>query len=163
MKEDNAELLERALEIALREHRRQKDKAGAPYILHPIRLMMRLSDDTERIVALLHDVVEDGGLTFNDLRDRGFPERVLGPLRLVTKLPEEHGSDEGYAAFITRLQADPVARRVKMADLQDNMDLTRFRQPTDQDRLRAAKYERAYKQLEATEAHARLRRPTVPE
>ena len=151
MKEDNAELLERALEIALREHRRRKDKAGAPYILHPIRLMMRLSGDTERIVALLHDVVEDSGLTFNYLRDRGFPERVLGPLRLVTKLPEEHGCDEGYAAFITRLQADPVARRVKMADLQDNMDLTRFKQPTDEDRQRAAKYERAYRQLKEKE------------
>ena len=163
MKEDNAELLERALEIALREHRRQKDKAGAPYILHPIRLMIRLSDDTERIVALLHDVVEDGGLTFNDLRDRGFPERVLGPLRLVTKLPEEHGSDEGYAAFITRLQDDPVARRVKMADLQDNMDLTRFKQPTDEDRQRAAKYQRAYQQLQDAEARSAHASPSAQE
>lgn len=144
--------LGKAIAIAAQAHEHQVDKAGAPYILHPIRVMLQMQTEEEQIVAVLHDVLEDAdGWTAERLRSHGFPERVLGPLRLVTKLVGEDGQEEEYDAFIARLQDDPVARRVKMGDLKDNMDLSRIQHPTDRDLKRVAKYEKAYKYLEGIE------------
>ena len=91
--------LQRAIEIAAEAHRGQTDKAGAPYLLHPLRVMMPLETDDERIVGVLHDVVEDGpGWTFKRLEEEGFSPTVLDALRLVTKRPEDEG-DSAFALF----------------------------------------------------------------
>ncbi|MDC8016203.1 HD domain-containing protein [Tahibacter soli] len=127
--------LERAIEIAARAHAGQTDKAGAPYILHPLRLMLAQRGTHERMAAVLHDVVEDTSLTFDDLAREGFPAEVIAAVRALTKLP---GEDRIAAAH--RAAADPVARAVKLADVADNMDLSRIAAPTDKDRARLQQY-----------------------
>ena len=144
--------LERAIANAVEAHTGQCDKAGAPYILHPLRVMFSLQTDVERITGVLHDVVEDGpGWTFERLEAEGFSPEVLTPLRLVTKTPDDAGDDlNAYLRFGGRCRAHPVARRVKMADIKDNLDLTRLAQFTDRERLRVSKYLAAVRLLEAT-------------
>jgi hypothetical protein len=139
-------LLERAIEIATRAHEGQRDKAGAPYIEHPMRLVERASTDEERMVAALHDVVEDGGVTLEDLVTAGFPRDVVRAVDHLTKRPEEA---HDYAAFIERVAKDRLASRVKLLDLEDNSDLSRLSPPTDADRARTAKYARAIERLRA--------------
>ena len=138
--------LERAIEIAANGHAGQVDKAGAPYILHPLRVMLGLKTNEERIVAVLHDVAEDvPGWTFERLRQEGFSEEVIAALDSVTKRAEE---EEDYDAFVRRAAANPIGRRVKMADLRDNCDLSRIAEPTAKDHERIAKYRRAIAWLE---------------
>lgn len=151
MLKTSSEMLERALEIALEVHKGVKDKAGAPYILHPIRVALSLDHEPEQIVGLLHDVLEDGeskGWTRDRLAEKGFPQDLLDALECVTKHPDEHG-DERYMAFIQRSAHHPMARRVKMADLLDNMDILRIQAPTDKDLQRVKRYHEAYRVLEA--------------
>jgi (p)ppGpp synthase/HD superfamily hydrolase len=135
-------MIEDAIALAAQAHRGQKDKGGAPYILHPLRLMLRMTTDAERMVAVLHDVVEDTEWTEEALRKKGYPETVLGPLRALTKR-----QGESYEEFIDRAALDPVARRVKLADLEDNMDLRRIPQPTTGDLDRLVRYRRAWSLL----------------
>lgn len=130
--------LERAIGIAAEAHAGQSDKAGAPYILHPLRVMMKMSTVEERIAAVLHDVVEDTPWTVESLRDEGFSETVLKALASVTRMP-----DEDYEAFVRRAGQDPIGRRVKQADLEDNSDLDRLPNPTARDYERLEKYRRA--------------------
>ena len=114
--------LERAIAIAAEAHAGQRDKAGAPYILHPLRVMLRLGDPVDRIVAVLHDVVEDApAWPLERLRAEGFSEEVLEAVERLTKRP-----GEDYEESIERAGAHPIARRVKVADLEDNMDLARL-------------------------------------
>ena len=138
-----------AIRIAAEVHERQRDKGGAPYVLHPLRMMLRLEGEAERIVAVLHDVVEDGGgsWSFERLRAEGFSEEILVALEHVTKRPEEVGD---YDAFIRRAARNPIARRVKLADLEDNMDLRRIPHPAPRDFERLAKYRRAWDLLGGT-------------
>jgi (p)ppGpp synthase/HD superfamily hydrolase len=136
--------LERAIEIAARAHAGQVDKAGAPYILHPLRVMMSLSTVEERIVGVLHDVVEDTDVTFDDLRAEGFSELVVEAVMSVTKdRPEKEMGWPAYEAFVLRAAANPIGRRVKIADMTDNMDLSRISNPTERDLARVAKYRKA--------------------
>jgi hypothetical protein len=134
----------RAVAIAADAHLGQYDKAGAPYIYHPLRLMMRARTDEERIVAVLHDVVEDGEWTFDALRREGFSRDVV---RAIEHLTKQEG--ESYEAFIERVADDRLATRVKILDLEDNSDLSRLREPTEKDRARAATYARALERLRA--------------
>lgn len=134
--------LERAIALAAEAHAGQLDRAGAPYILHPLRVMLRLKTTDERIVAVLHDVVEDCHWTIEALRAEGFTEAVLRAIESVTK---REGED--YEAFVLRAARDPIGRRVKLADLHDNSDMTRFANPTDRDRVRVEKYTRAIRVL----------------
>jgi len=153
MLKTSSEMLERALEIALEVHKGVPDKAGAPYIFHPIRVALSLDREADQIVGLLHDVLEDGqakGWTRERLAEEGFPEWLLDALDCVTKRPDEHGDDR-YMAFIQRSAHNPMARRVKMADLLDNMNLLRIQEPTEKDLKRVKKYHEAYKVLEAAE------------
>jgi len=137
--------LERAIAIAVEAHRGQFDKAGRPYVLHPLRMMFRMQNDTEMIVAVLHDVVEDAeDWTFEKLRAEGFDEQVLAALDGVTKR-----DGESYEEFIHRAARNPVARRVKLADLEDNMDIRRLQQLGERDGARLAKYLRAWQTLSA--------------
>lgn len=130
--------LERAIAIAATAHAGQVDKAGAPYILHPLRVMLSCTTIDERIVAVLHDVVEDTSVTMVDVEREGFAPHILAALAAVTKV-----EGEAYADFVLRAAADPIGRQVKLADLRDNVDLSRIAVPTTHDQERAAKYRRA--------------------
>ena len=131
-----------AIILAVTAHRDQKDKVGQPYYLHPIRVMTRVHTETERIVAVLHDLLEDTDYTESDLRAMGYPEEVLSALDCLTRRP-----DETYEQFIELLRPNSIARRVKIADLEDNMDLTRLSEidATHIDRLN--RYVRAWHAL----------------
>jgi len=148
--------LERAIEIALIAHAGQTDKAGAPYILHPLRVMLAQKTEAARIAAVLHDVVEDGdGWTLERLRAEGFSPEVLEAVAAVTKRPEEEGKDlETYLAFVRRAAAHPVGRLVKRVDLLDNCDLSRITQPTEKDYKRLEKYRLALQELDRIEPEA---------
>jgi (p)ppGpp synthase/HD superfamily hydrolase len=130
--------LERAIQIAVQAHMGQKDKGGEPYILHPLRIMFKMHTDLERMVAVLHDVVEDSEWTLDHLRDEGFPDRVLAAVDCLT-----HRSNESYEDFIERVQVNILARTVKIADLQDNLDASRIPELTDKDIERIRKYQKA--------------------
>jgi (p)ppGpp synthase/HD superfamily hydrolase len=137
-------LLEHAIAIATRAHKGQLDKAGAPYILHPLRLMLAMSTEEERLAAVLHDVVEDGGITVGQLRAAGMPDSVVKAVDLLTKRKGQE-----YDAFIRRLAPNSLARTVKLADLRDNSNLSRIANPTDEDQFRVRKYSQAIAVLEA--------------
>ncbi|MBL8358872.1 MAG: guanosine-3',5'-bis(diphosphate) 3'-pyrophosphohydrolase [Rubrivivax sp.] len=128
--------LERAIAIAAAAHAGQTDKAAQPYILHPLRVMLRVAQPEERMAAVLHDVVEDTDVTLAQLRAEGFPESVVEAVDALTKRPGE-----------TRLEAaaraaeHPIALRVKLADNAENMDLSRISEPTARDRERLREYE----------------------
>lgn len=137
--------LERALRIAAEAHEGQVDKEGLPYILHPLRVMMLVEGDEARMVAVLHDVVEDTAVTHDDLRRAGFSEPVLEAVRRVTHLP-----GESYADYVARCKGDAIARRVKLADLSDNSRLDRTIIRPDRieaDKRRICKYLISYKFL----------------
>lgn len=137
--------LNRAIAIAAEAHAGQFDKAGEAYILHPLRVMLRLDIENEQIVAVLHDVVEDcPGWSLNRLKAEGFSIEVLSALEAVTK---REGED--YTAFILRAGQSELSRRVKLADLDDNCDLTRLANPTASDLMRVEKYRSAIAQLHA--------------
>ena len=136
--------LERAIEIAAAAHAGQQDKAGAPYILHPLRVMLAQKENAQRIAAVLHDVVEDTPWTLEQLRAEGFSDDVL---RAVDALTKREGED--YSDFVERAGRDPVARPVKIADIRDNMDASRIAMLTDRDRERIEKYRQALARLGA--------------
>ncbi len=135
-------LLEKAIEIASRAHHGQTDRYGAPYILHPMRVMSRVQSDAEKIVAILHDVVEDTKWTFDDLRSEGFPDEIVQAIDCLTKR-----EGEPYAELVERSAGNPIARRVKLADLEDNMDIRRMPEVTAKDAERLAKYLAAWRKL----------------
>ena len=137
-----AALLERAIAISVEAHRGQKDRYGAPYIFHPLRVMGRVQTDTQRTVAILHDVVEDTGRTFADLGREGFPAEIIEAVRCLTKR-----KGEPYSALIERCAANPIARPVKIADLEDNMDLRRFNKVSGEDAKRLRKFLAAWRKL----------------
>ncbi|MFJ2386564.1 HD domain-containing protein [Pseudomonas koreensis] len=134
--------LERAIAIAATAHSGQVDKGGAPYILHPLKVMLRMNSLEERIVAVLHDVVEDCGISLDDLRKEGFSEAVLSAIESVTKVP-----GESYEDFVERAAQDPIGRVVKLADLEENSDLSRIASPSWEDLERVEKYRRAIGRL----------------
>jgi (p)ppGpp synthase/HD superfamily hydrolase len=128
--------LERAIELAAKAHAGQVDKAGQPYILHPLRLMLAVRTPHERMAAVLHDVVEDTSVSFDDLVAEGFPAEVVAAVRALTKTQGEKRIEAAH-----RAAADPVARAVKLADVADNMDLSRIAAPTQKDFDRLKEYE----------------------
>ena len=134
--------LERALQIAVKAHAGAKDKGGAPYIFHPIRVMMRCRTEDAKVVALLHDVVEDTDVTLDDLIAEGFSESVIEALRLVT-----HFEKDSYDAYVEKIAANPLAVEVKLADLEDNSDIRRLKVVDQNSTERFAKYLRAYRFL----------------
>jgi (p)ppGpp synthase/HD superfamily hydrolase len=134
--------LEDAIALAVEAHRGQRDKAGQSYILHPLRVMMRLETEAERMAAILHDVVEDTPYTLERLRELGYPEEVLGALDCLTKR-----EGETYEVFIERVYPHPLARRVKLADLEDNMDVRRLLTVGARETERLARYRAAWARL----------------
>jgi HD domain len=134
--------IEDAISIAAQAHKGQTDKAGKPYILHPLRLLLQLSDEREMIAAVLHDVVEDSDWTIEGLRREGFSEEVLAAIDCLTRR-----ESESYDEFISRVKTNPLASSVKFCDLMDNLDITRISEPTPADHERMEKYRRALVQL----------------
>lgn len=135
--------LERAIEIATEAHKGQFDKAGNDYIGHPLRVMQMGKTENEKIVGVLHDVIEDTDWTFEALAAEGFSEEVIAALRCVTKTSE----NENYDDFIERVKKNPLAVAVKINDLTDNMDIRRLPYLSDKDVKRLKKYLKAYKRL----------------
>ena len=129
--------LERAIEIAAMAHAGQIDKAGEAYILHPLRLMLTMDSNVGRIVAVLHDVVEDSGITLDQLRAEGFGEDALAAIDALTKRDGESKMDSA-----ARAKDNPVALRVKLADNADNQDMTRIGNVTEKDLARLEEYKR---------------------
>lgn len=107
----------KAATVASRVHAKQLRKDGTPYIAHAIRVAIRVNTKHEKIVALLHDTVEDTDLTLDDLREIGFTEEIIESVDAMTRRPYE-----SYAEFINRCKLDPIARVVKLADIDDNME-----------------------------------------
>lgn len=135
--------LERAIAIAAEAHAGQRDKVGAPYILHPLRVMLRVQRPAERIAAVLHDVVEDTPWTLDRLAAEDFAPDVVAAVDALTRR-----ADESYEAFVARAGADPIARVVKLADIADNLDPSRIAVFTEADHARMARYRAARSALE---------------
>lgn len=136
------DLIARAVELAAKAHAGQRDKAGQPYILHPLRLMMSMDTHAEMMTAVLHDVIEDSDSTPDDLRELGISEEVVEAVELLSRR-----QSETYEQFIERIKSNELARKVKLVDLADNMDLSRLDDIGEKDLERLAKYHRAYKEL----------------
>jgi GTP diphosphokinase / guanosine-3',5'-bis(diphosphate) 3'-diphosphatase len=130
--------LERAIEIAARAHAGQVDKGGQPYILHPIRVMLSVKSESERIAAVLHDVVEDSEITLDDLRSEGFSDEIVEAVDVLTEREGETKMDKAV-----RASKNSIAKAVKLADLADNMNQSRISQLTEKDRNRLQEYEAA--------------------
>ena len=137
--------LEKALRLATAAHAGHQDRYGQPYILHCLRVMARVEGTPAQTVAILHDVVEDTPWTIEKLRQEGFSEEVLRAIDCLTK---REGED--YAAFVERSASDPLARRVKIADLEDNMDVRRMNEVTPEAVERLKKYLTAYRRVTRT-------------
>jgi (p)ppGpp synthase/HD superfamily hydrolase len=133
------ELFDLALKIAIQAHREQKDKSGREYVMHPIRVAERCKDPRAKIVALLHDTIEDTYVTSEYLRSEGFPDEIISGVLSVTK---QEG--ESYEDFVRRASDNPIGREVKIADLEDNMDIRRLQEITEDDVARLRKYLQAW-------------------
>ena len=136
-------LTKKAMMIAFNAHKEQFDKTGLPYIFHPFHLAEQMTDENSICVALLHDVVEDTDITFEDLQKEGFTEEIIGSLKLLT-----HNSDVPYMEYVKLIKTNPTARLVKLADLKHNSDLTRLNEISEEDIKRYNKYQEAIKLLE---------------
>ena len=135
--------LNRAIEIATEAHKGQFDKSGKDYIGHPLRVMEMGKNEEERIVGVLHDVIEDTPWSFEMLEAEGFSSEIIAALKCVTKISE----NENYDDFIERVKKNPLAVAVKINDLTDNMDIRRLPYLSDKDVKRLKKYLKAYKKL----------------
>ena len=134
MKQDYNELYDHALRIAIRAHEGQKDKSGREYIMHPIRVAERCKDPRAKIVALLHDTIEDTDVTPDYLHSQGFTDEIIEGVLSVTKR-----EGESYEDFVSRAALNPLGREVKRADLEDNMDIRRLETISDEDVTRLRK------------------------
>ena len=136
--------LESALQLAAAAHLGQQDKAGKPYILHPIRVMLSVRTTEEQIAAILHDTVEDTYVTFEQLSEAGFSAEIISAVRALTKL-----DGESRVEAARRAVKHPIARQVKLADVKDNMDMSRIPNPTKKDHARLDEYKIVKEILEA--------------
>lgn len=132
------ELTKKAMMICFKAHKRQKDKGGLPYVFHPFHVAEQMETEEEICVALLHDVVEDTGWTLEALAGEGFPKRVTDALALLT-----HDDGTPYLEYVAGLKDDPLAAKVKLADLRHNSMPGRLKEITEKDRERLEKYRKA--------------------
>ena len=137
-------MLIKAFRIALKAHRGQKDKGGKAYIFHPLHVAALSKGRKAKIVALLHDVVEDSEITLDDLRKSGFDAEIVAAVAAITKI-----KGEAYADYLARVKSNEIARIVKIADLTHNSDLTRLKVITPKDTARARRYRKSRKYLQA--------------
>ncbi len=136
------DMTRKAIKLAFKAHEGQMDKSGLPYVLHPVHVAEQMDDEYSTCVALLHDVVEDTDYTINDLKNEGFPKEVIDAVAAITK-PREMS----YEDYIKIVKKNPLATKVKLADIQHNSDLTRVVKVSEEDIRRNEKYDRAKKYL----------------
>ncbi|MEI6428405.1 MAG: HD domain-containing protein [Pseudanabaena sp. ELA607] len=139
-------LLATAITIATKAHQGQTDKAGQPYIQHPLTVMERVDSPEAKIVAVLHDTIEDSEVTIEDLIQAGFTSEIIDAVQAITKCPHE-----SYEEYLDRVMSNPLAMTVKIADVSHNMDLSRIGNPTDVDYQRLARYEVVLQRLRAAQ------------
>lgn len=132
-----------AMKIAFEAHLGQKDKSGLPYIYHPIHLAEQMTDEATTCAALLHDVLEDTAVTFEELKNAGFADEIIEALRLLT-----HDEEVPYMAYVTAIKSNSIAKAVKLADLAHNSDLTRLDAVDEKAVQRAEKYRQAIAALQ---------------
>lgn len=131
-------LTKKAMRIAFEAHKDQTDKNGMPYIYHPIHLAEQMSDELTTCVALLHDVIEDTDMTFEQLEAAGFGAEIIAALRLMT-----HDEDVPYMDYVAEIKKNAIATKVKLADLKHNSDLSRLDYVDEKAIIRAEKYRKA--------------------
>lgn len=137
--------INKAIKIAYEAHKNQTDFFGVPYIFHPWEVASQLDNEEAVIVGLLHDVIEDTNITYDDLRKEGFSEEIIEGIKGVTKI-----EGEDYMDFVKRAKQNKISRQVKIADLKHNMNLTRLEYVTEKDLQRNEKYKKALAFLEDT-------------
>jgi (p)ppGpp synthase/HD superfamily hydrolase len=135
-------IIEKSLELALKAHSGQVDKAGQPYILHPLRVMSHMDCDMTRAAALLHDVLEDSDISEDNLLSEGIPPVVVDAVKCLTK-----AQNENYSEFIERVLSNTIAAKVKKADIEDNLNILRIDMLREKDLERIKKYHKAWKKL----------------
>lgn len=131
-------LLERAIKLAEKYHKGQFDKGGNPYIEHPLRVMENVESIEEKVLAVLHDVLEDCDVSKDQLIKAGIPEHLVEKLEILCK-----GKNEKYFDYIDRIKTDQSTINVKLSDLNDNMNLKRLKEVTEKDINRIEKYKKA--------------------
>ncbi len=136
------EMTKKAIKLMFEKHKDQVDKSGMPYVFHPFHLAEQMDDEETTITALLHDIVEDTDTTFDDLRKLGFSDNVINALKLMT-----HDKNIDYFEYVKNISKNPIARKVKIKDLEHNMDTSRLDEVTDKDLERVKKYKKCYKYL----------------
>ena len=138
------DMVEKAIGIALKAHQNQVDKYGRPYVMHPIRVMTRFRNPVLQQIAILHDVVEDSAWTCRQLRAQKFSAEIIEAIDALTRR-----QGEPYDSLIDRAALNPLALQVKLADLEDNMDIRRMKDITQQDGERLNRYREAHAKLSA--------------
>lgn len=136
------EMTKKAIKLMFEKHKDQVDKSGMPYVFHPFHLAEQMDDEETTITALLHDIVEDTNTTFEDLRKLGFSDNVINALKLMT-----HDKNVDYFEYVKNISKNPIARKVKIKDLEHNMDTSRLDEVTDKDLERVKKYKKCHKYL----------------
>lgn len=131
-------LTKKALQISFNAHNTQVDKSGIPYVYHPFHVAEQMDDEYSTCVALLHDVAEDSDMTLSDLRAEGFPDEVIDALALLT-----HDKNVPYMDYIKKIRTNPIATKVKLADLEHNSDLSRLDEVDQKALERVKKYQLA--------------------
>lgn len=132
----------KAIKLMYDKHKNQKDKGGMPYVLHPLHLAEQMDDEDSTVVALLHDIVEDTDITITNLNELGFTKEQIEAINIMT-----HPSGMDYFDYIKRIATNDISLKVKLADLQHNMDLTRLNNITINDLERIKKYRKCYDYL----------------
>lgn len=143
-------LTKKALRVCFDAHKEQDDKSGMPYVFHPFHLAEQMTDEISTVCALLHDVVEDTDITFDDLSKMGFPAEVIEVLRLLT-----HDDAVPYFDYVREISKNPVAKAVKLADLRHNSDSTRLDVVDEWAKKREEKYKTAITILTETDVDKR--------
>lgn len=136
-------LTKKALKLCFEAHKEQVDKSGMPYVFHPFHLAEQMTDESTTVVALLHDVVEDTNLNFDDLEKQGFSDEIINTLKLLT-----HDKSVPYMDYVAEIKKNRIATKVKLADLKHNSDLTRLSVIDEKALKRKEKYEKAIELLE---------------
>ena len=144
-------LTKQALKLCFEAHRDQIDKSGMPYVFHPFHLAEQMDTEESTIVALLHDIVEDTDYTLQDLKALGFPSNVIDALALMT-----HDPRVPYMEYVKGISANPLATKVKLADLRHNSDLSRLDSVDEKALSRVKKYAAAIELLESVACQATI-------
>lgn len=137
-------LTKKALHLCFQKHKNQLDKSGMPYVFHPFHVAEAMTDEYSICTALLHDVAEDTDITLAQLCDMGFPHEVIDAISAMT-----HNDDTDYFDYVRSLKNNPIAKAVKLADLEHNSDLSRLDTVTEKDIQRFEKYKKAIEILKA--------------